>query len=612
MEAQQSKLEFFHKLGYDKEEVCKVLEKLGEEASDNDLLQELIQMGSRPQEPENWTQPFLPQPVAHRSSKSLPFFQQSIEDSNDPSSNLRPIVIDGSNVAMSHGNKEVFSCLGIQLVVDWFKHRGHKYIKVFVPSWRKEPARFDTRITDQHILEKLAKQTILVYTPSRKMKGKRMVCYDDRYIVKLAYEQDGVIVSNDNFRDLQNENPEWKWFIEQRLLMYSFVNDIFMPPDDPLGRHGPSLANFLSKKLLNPEPKWQLCPYGKKCTYGMKCKFYHPERLNWDHLSVADELRAKTKAYTLMQRPEEEQTWATPTKTRGGNTSSSTALSGGSIIDSRNSSAHRLAIAHTDSPQWEDDKSLRDSARDWPNVQHKDSWQLKPTVLQEGQDRHVGDMSKQLSLLSLNARTYSGNMLAGSGKYKDRSLRYSHSPPLPHRSLCLDCPCLQVCSLQGVCRDGKAAGLRPPPQFCRMQTPTMQTSPTSSHLGRQALETQQKGRQSAASSADLFSYSKHEDMPYPEHTQAGSYGQFLLPESSSFGAIGCYPYLSDTETQQNLALNPQEQVHPQPTLCVGFPCNTVGQPVTSSCANILDMRHLMTFIQSPGNLCSMVPNRKPT
>lgn len=34
---------------------------------------------------------------------------------------LRHIVIDGSNVAMSHGNKEVFSCRGIKICVDWFK-----------------------------------------------------------------------------------------------------------------------------------------------------------------------------------------------------------------------------------------------------------------------------------------------------------------------------------------------------------------------------------------------------------------------------------------------------------------------------------------------------------
>lgn len=78
---------------------------------------------------------------------------------------------------------------------------------------------------EQHVLAELERQAVLVYTPSRKVQGKRVVCYDDRYIVKVAFEQDGVIVSNDNYRDLQRENPEWKRFIEQRLLMFSFVND---------------------------------------------------------------------------------------------------------------------------------------------------------------------------------------------------------------------------------------------------------------------------------------------------------------------------------------------------------------------------------------------------
>lgn len=31
----------------------------------------------------------------------------------------------------------------------------------------------------------------------------------------------------------------------------------------------------------------------KKCTYGIKCKYYHPERANQSHLSLADELREK-------------------------------------------------------------------------------------------------------------------------------------------------------------------------------------------------------------------------------------------------------------------------------------------------------------------------------
>ncbi|KAL0961966.1 hypothetical protein UPYG_G00333980 [Umbra pygmaea] len=75
--------------------------------------------------------------------------------------------------------------------------------------------------------------------------------------------------------------------------MYSFVNDKFMPPDDPLGRHGPTLDNFLRK--VPQLPRKQPCPYGKKCTYGIKCKFDHPERAKQSSRSLADELREKAK-----------------------------------------------------------------------------------------------------------------------------------------------------------------------------------------------------------------------------------------------------------------------------------------------------------------------------
>ncbi|XP_068925814.1 probable ribonuclease ZC3H12D [Petaurus breviceps papuanus] len=300
MEPHTDKLEFFRKLGYSRECVIRVLAKLGQGALVNDILQELIQMGNRPHVEESYGESPAPKLVARGSCGTVDLSRRLLgtdpeDESEDPDHDLRPIVIDGSNVAMSHGNKETFSCRGIQLAVDWFRERGHNYIKVFVPSWRKELPSSATPISEQHILEDLEKQAVLVYTPSRKVNGKRVVCYDDRYIVKVAHEKDGIIVSNDNYRDLQSENPQWKWFIEHRLLMFSFVNDRFMPPDDPLGRHGPTLNNFLSKKPKPPQPSWQRCPYGRKCTYGSKCKFYHPERLHQIQLSVADELRAKTR-----------------------------------------------------------------------------------------------------------------------------------------------------------------------------------------------------------------------------------------------------------------------------------------------------------------------------
>jgi len=74
-------------------------------------------------------------------------------------------------------------------------------------------------------MSELEQEKVLVFTPSRKIGGKRIVCYDDRYIVKLAAETDGVIVSNDTYRDLAAENQDFRKAIEGRLLMYSFVND---------------------------------------------------------------------------------------------------------------------------------------------------------------------------------------------------------------------------------------------------------------------------------------------------------------------------------------------------------------------------------------------------
>ncbi|XP_051982276.1 probable ribonuclease ZC3H12C [Xyrauchen texanus] len=305
----KTKMEFALKLGYAEELVQLVLNKLGSDALINDILGELVKLGSKSENEggKQFSSQLTSTPSSFGSSSSCRFsdsvyshLSESLSRTPmDDKDNLRPIVIDGSNVAMSHGDKEVFSCHGIQLAVDWFLERGHRDITVFVPAWRKEQSRPDALITDQEILRRLEKEKILVFTPSRRVQGRRVVCYDDRFIVKLSHESDGIIVSNDNYRDLAVEKPEWKKFIDERLLMYSFVNDKFMPPDDPLGRHGPSLENFLRKRPIIPEHKKQPCPYGKKCTYGHKCKFYHPERGTQPQCAVADELRANAKSSTI-------------------------------------------------------------------------------------------------------------------------------------------------------------------------------------------------------------------------------------------------------------------------------------------------------------------------
>lgn len=178
-------------------------------------------------------------------------FQEALQDpfnlclANVPGQpGLRHIVIDGSNVAMVHGLQHHFSSRGIAIAVQYFWDRGHRDITVFVPQWRFSR---DSKVRESHFLQKLYSLSLLSLTPSRVMDGKRISSYDDRFMVKLAEETDGIIVSNDQFRDLAEESDKWMAIIRERLLPFTFVGNLFMVPDDPLGRNGPTLDEFLKK-----------------------------------------------------------------------------------------------------------------------------------------------------------------------------------------------------------------------------------------------------------------------------------------------------------------------------------------------------------------------------
>lgn len=98
----QTKMEFALKLGYSGEQVETVLHKLGSAALINDVLAELVRLGNKA-EPENQS---CSSSTATSISRS-PCVKETVspevsveEESVDSFDNLRPIVIDGSNVAM--------------------------------------------------------------------------------------------------------------------------------------------------------------------------------------------------------------------------------------------------------------------------------------------------------------------------------------------------------------------------------------------------------------------------------------------------------------------------------------------------------------------------------
>ena len=131
-----------------------------------------------------------------------------------------------------------------------------------------------------------------------------------RYILNEGVASSGIVVSNDNYRDLAAENPQFRKLVEESLLMYSWVNGKFVPPDDPLGRNGPTLEWFL-RKGGGRDPRGAPCPYARKCTYGNKCKYQHPERGPAPLKSVTERLQEQAQKHRLARD-------ASPGARRGG------------------------------------------------------------------------------------------------------------------------------------------------------------------------------------------------------------------------------------------------------------------------------------------------------
>ncbi|XP_034475744.1 NEDD4-binding protein 1 isoform X2 [Drosophila innubila] len=160
--------------------------------------------------------------------------------SSTADSNKRPIIIDGSNVAFGHGCSNIFSAEGIKYCVEYFQKMGHD-VKAVIPLFRRNPH----KSSNPALLDQLHKDNKIVFTPCKNLPNQQSISYDDRFILQLAYERNAAVVSNDNYRDLIHENPAFKKIIENRVIGYSWCDDILILPKDPYGRFGPPLDEIL-------------------------------------------------------------------------------------------------------------------------------------------------------------------------------------------------------------------------------------------------------------------------------------------------------------------------------------------------------------------------------
>ncbi|CAF0916109.1 unnamed protein product [Didymodactylos carnosus] len=147
---------------------------------------------------------------------------QSLSTSSD---SLRCIAIDGQNVARnSNDNSRIFSWTRLRNAIQYFQKRGHQQIVAFLPNYLRN--HISNKITfleasvEKQIRDDLIQNNLLAFTPSRYLNDRRLTNYDDR------------------------------------VLPFMFVGEYFMPATDPIGRNGPNLDEFLSKRPVscNPPP----------------------------------------------------------------------------------------------------------------------------------------------------------------------------------------------------------------------------------------------------------------------------------------------------------------------------------------------------------------------
>ena len=137
-----------------------------------------------------------------------------------------------------HGRSRsnTFSSKGIKIAVDYFLERGHR-VEAFVPRFRRGKTTPPNPTIDAEILDDLHHRGILKYTKS--------CSYDDRVIVEAAVHHNGIIVSNDRYRDLQKEKDTLRRKLPRMVLEFVYSGDLFIPTPDPFGRRGPKLDEFL-------------------------------------------------------------------------------------------------------------------------------------------------------------------------------------------------------------------------------------------------------------------------------------------------------------------------------------------------------------------------------
>ena len=191
---------------------------------------------------------------------------------------LPKVVLDGQNIAFEHGNKlaiglnikKMFSYEGLRIAFEALYKRGFK-AEFILPSFhlgKKRVERFDKAKAIDYLTE---------FDVFIKVKGTGSNKKDDSFILQHAFNNNLIIISNDQYRNKLEELSEkeynlWKPWLDKNRLGFKFENDSFIIDSDCLSlKYNTVETSILEKsevlikkdKAIIPKPKEIIKPVRK-------------------------------------------------------------------------------------------------------------------------------------------------------------------------------------------------------------------------------------------------------------------------------------------------------------------------------------------------------------
>ena len=157
---------------------------------------------------------------------------------------FRPVIIDGCNIGFLYGRTEdKFRAEGLQIVYEYFKKIGYENSQIVIIQSHISQKYLTEN--DQCLMKNLHQIGVLHYCPSRFAGDELIKSDDDLLILKTAYENQGIVLSNDQFRQYKSTYPKYYDYVKYKLVQANFILNQLSLPDDPLGVNGPNLEQFL-------------------------------------------------------------------------------------------------------------------------------------------------------------------------------------------------------------------------------------------------------------------------------------------------------------------------------------------------------------------------------